>query len=314
MTRCIRAAGLAEQFRPCYTTIAATGKRADRIAARLVQELLKPLVAGRKRLVFAIDDTPTPRYGPLVQGAGSHHNPCSGPTNAPFVYGHVWVVLGLLAGHPLWGVIALPLLARLSVRQKDLAGIDERHRPVFRTKLALAVALVRGATCWLGFWGKPLWVVADGAYAKAAFLKPLLARGVVAVSAVAEGRGAVGGAHAPSGQAGPPPNRWAAAHRVGQAGRAEAGVDGGDVPVVRQGGGQAVQDVPADLTPGRRCDPGSMGGRTEGVGRVLVHRPGGDRGGPSGSGSRPVQPGDVPSRLPLKQEVGRHPANWLSST
>jgi len=172
VTRCIRAAGLAEQFRPCYTTI----------AARLVQELLKPLVAGRKRLVFAIDDTPTPRYGPLVQGAGIHHNPCPGPANAPFVYGHVWVVLGLLAGHPLWGVIALPLLARLSVRQKDLPGIDERHRPVFRTKLALAVALVRGATCWLGFWGKPLWVVADGAYAKAAFLKPLLARGVVGVS------------------------------------------------------------------------------------------------------------------------------------
>ena len=125
---------MAEQFRPCYTTIAATGKRADRIAARLVQELLKPLVAGRKRLVFAIDDTPTPRYGPLVQGAGIHHNPCPGPANAPFVYGHVWVVLGLLAGHPLWGVIALALLARLSVRQK------ERGRPRIdgRQRIALA--------------------------------------------------------------------------------------------------------------------------------------------------------------------------------
>jgi hypothetical protein len=25
--------------------------------------------------LFALDDTPTPRYGPCVEGAGLHHNP-----------------------------------------------------------------------------------------------------------------------------------------------------------------------------------------------------------------------------------------------
>ena len=89
--------------------------------------------------MLGIDDTPTPRYGPLVQGAGIHHNPCPGPANQPFVYGHVWVVLGLLAAHPLWGVIALPLLARLYVRRKDLGGIDPPHRPAFATKLELEI-------------------------------------------------------------------------------------------------------------------------------------------------------------------------------
>ena len=63
----------------------------------------------------------------------------------PFVYGHVWVVLGLLAAHPAWGVIALPLLARLYVRAKDLGGIAPRHRPPFRTKLELAADLLRCA-------------------------------------------------------------------------------------------------------------------------------------------------------------------------
>jgi hypothetical protein len=134
------------------------------------------------RLVFALDDTPTPRYGPHVQGAGVHHNPTPGPANRPFVYGHVWVVLGLLAAHPTWGVLALPLLARLYVRRKNLGSIDPKHRPPFRTKLELAVELVRWAKCWLGVLGRPLWVVADGAYAKAAVLKPLLALGVVVVS------------------------------------------------------------------------------------------------------------------------------------
>lgn len=182
VTSWIRAAGLSAEFRPCYTTVAAAGKRADRVAARLVHQVLKPILVKMERLVLGIDDTPTPRYGPHVQGAGLHHNPCPGPAHTPFVYGHVWVVLGLLAAHPLWGVIALPLLARLYVRRADLAGIDEKHRPEFRTKLELAVELVRWAKCWLGLLGKPLWVVADGAYAKAPFLKPLIAWGVVVVS------------------------------------------------------------------------------------------------------------------------------------
>ena len=182
VTSWIRAAGLSSEYRPCYTTVAAAGKRADSIAARLLHGVVKPLVAGTARLTFALDDTPTERYGPHVQGAGVHHNPCPGPAGSPFVYGHVWVVLGLLAVHPLWGVVALPLLARLYVREKNLSGIDLRHRPAFRTKLELAVDLMRWAVSWLGHLGKPRWVVADGAYAKAPFLKPMRALAVIVVS------------------------------------------------------------------------------------------------------------------------------------
>jgi DDE superfamily endonuclease len=182
VTSWIRAAGLSDQFRPCYTTIAAAGKRADRIAAFLTLAAIKPLVADAARLMLALDDTPTPRYGPHVQGAGVHHNPSPGPAGAPFVYGHVFVVLGLLAAHPAWGVVALPLLARLYVRKKDLPGIDPKHRPEFRTKLQLAVELLKWASAWLGLLGKPLWAVVDGAYAKAPFLKPAKSLGVTVVS------------------------------------------------------------------------------------------------------------------------------------
>lgn len=182
VTSWIRAAGLSAEFRPCYTTVAAAGKRADRIAARLAHEVLRPLLTGMSRVVLALDDTPTPRYGPHVQGAGVHHNPTPGPAGGPFVYGHVWVVLGLLAAHPTWGMIALPLLARLYVRKKDLPSIDKKHRPTFATKLELGVELVRWATGWLDFAARPLWVVADGAYAKAPFLRPVRALAVTVVS------------------------------------------------------------------------------------------------------------------------------------
>ena len=182
VTSWIRAAGLSDEYRSCYTAVAAAGKRADSIAARLLREAVKPLVADAARLTFALDDTPTERYGRKVQGAGVHHNPTPGPAGGPFVYGHVWVVLGLLATHPAWGVVALPLLARLYVRKKNLPGLPPKDRPAFRTKLELGVELVRWAVSWLEHLGKPVWVVTDGAYAKAPFLRPMRALAVTVVS------------------------------------------------------------------------------------------------------------------------------------
>jgi len=182
VTSWIRAVGLSHQYQRCYTTVAAAGKKTKEIAARLVCEVIKPLVANQTRLTLAIDDTPTQRYGRLVQGAGIHHNPTPGPAGSPHVYGHIWVVLGLLAVHPAWGVIALPLLARMYVRVKDLPAIYPQHRPEFQTKLEMAVELLQWAHFWLKHLGKSLWVAVDGAYAKAPFLKPATALGMTVVS------------------------------------------------------------------------------------------------------------------------------------
>src|SRR5262245_55344159 len=102
VTTWIRAAKLSDRFQSCYIAVAAAGKRSDRIARRLLTEVVEPLVEGAERLSLALGDTPTRRYGPHVQGAGIHHNPAPGPSGSPYVYGHVFVVLGLLAPHPAW--------------------------------------------------------------------------------------------------------------------------------------------------------------------------------------------------------------------
>jgi hypothetical protein len=182
VTTWIRAARLSDRFRSCYVAVAAAGKRSDRIAVRLLTEVVGPLAAGSGRLTLALDDTPTRRYGPYVQGAGVHHNPAPGPAGSPHIYGHVFVVLGLLVPHPAWSLVALPLLARLYIREKDLPAIRPEHRPAFRTKLELAVELLRWARPWLGLLGKPIWVVADGAYAKKELLKPAAEMGMRVVS------------------------------------------------------------------------------------------------------------------------------------
>ncbi len=99
VTTWIRAAKLSGQYQPGSIAVAAAGKRADRIARRLLTEVVTLLLKGAPRLTLALDDTPTRRYGPHVQGAGIHHNPTPGPAGSPSVQGHVFVVLGLLVPH-----------------------------------------------------------------------------------------------------------------------------------------------------------------------------------------------------------------------
>ena len=76
-------------------------QKALAIAGALLRILLKRL-AGHDPgtpLVFGIDDSPTKRYGPHVEGAGKHHNPTPGPAGSKFLYGHVWVCLARLVRH-----------------------------------------------------------------------------------------------------------------------------------------------------------------------------------------------------------------------
>jgi Transposase DDE domain len=166
VTSWLRAAGIADDFRPAYSLLWTVGRRTAWMAARLLLSVLLPrLGAGRSRLLFGLDDTPTGRYGPCVQGAGVHHNPTPGPAGRKFVYGHVWVTLAWLVRHPWWGSIALPLRASLYVRRQDVPKLPPEYRWPFRTKLELAAELLHWLAVWLRHWGVPLWLVADGAYA-----------------------------------------------------------------------------------------------------------------------------------------------------
>ena len=164
VTSWFRPAGITDEYRPAYHAVYACGRRTDDCALVLLYQALRPLLEAMPRLVFALDDTPTRRYGPCVEGAGIHRNPTPGPANASYVYGHIWVTLALLAQHPLWGTLALPLLARLYVRHKDIGSLPLEYRWPFRTKLELAAELLAWLMKWLGNTGKPVWLVADGGY------------------------------------------------------------------------------------------------------------------------------------------------------
>src|SRR5436309_3081576 len=71
-TSWFRAAGITTEFRCAYHTIYAVGRRANFLALT-AWDMVRPCLAGSRRLRMAIDDTPTARYGPCVEGAGVHH-------------------------------------------------------------------------------------------------------------------------------------------------------------------------------------------------------------------------------------------------
>ncbi len=181
VTSWLRAVGICHDFADYYYFLQPLGRKAKEVAEQLFVLLLARLETG-PRLLLAVDDSPTKRYGPQVQGAGIHHNPTPGPADQKFLYGHIWVTISLVMRHPLWQTIGLPLLGLMYVRAKDVAKIPQKHGWRFHTKLQLAVgSLLRFAELAKRA-GKTVWVVADGAYAKRNFLLPLKTAGITVVS------------------------------------------------------------------------------------------------------------------------------------
>lgn len=181
VTTWLRAAGIQDDYAGYYYFLQPLGRKAKQLAERLLTLLLTRLVTSN-RVLFAIDDSPTKRYGPQVQGAGIHHNPTPGPADHKFLYGHIWVTISLVIRHPLWHTIGLPLLGLMYVRAKDIAKIPRRHKWKFRTKLQLAAKQMVKFAELAKAAGKTIWVVVDGAYANGPFIKPVRAAGVIVVS------------------------------------------------------------------------------------------------------------------------------------
>src|SRR5262245_53139231 len=181
VTRWLRALGIGKGFQRYYYFLGSLGRKAEFNASLLLRRAVAVVPPG-DRILLGLDDTPTKRYGPHVEGAGIHHNPTPGPADQKFLYGHIWVTLAWVVRHPLWGALGLPLRALLYVRHKDIGKLAPCYRVAFQTKLQQAATLVAWAADWLKYLGKALWVVADGAYARRVFLKAAQAARVVVVS------------------------------------------------------------------------------------------------------------------------------------
>jgi hypothetical protein len=180
VTSWLRAAGISDDFQDYYYFLAAIGRKTESIATGLFVLIFRTIPLP-ERLTVIIDDSPTKRYGPKVEGADIHRNPTPGPSDQKYLYGHIWVTISLALRHPLWGAMALPLRAMLYVRQQTIPTIPAKRGWKFATKLVLAADIVNWIAALAKETQKRLWVVIDGGYVKEPFLKPALAACAVIV-------------------------------------------------------------------------------------------------------------------------------------
>ena len=73
----LRAGRLGADYKAYYYFLGSLGRNVKYIAFLLLRRAVTVIEPG-ERLLFALDDTPTKRYGPQVKGAGIHHNPTPG--------------------------------------------------------------------------------------------------------------------------------------------------------------------------------------------------------------------------------------------
>jgi len=74
VTTWLRAAGVSDDFQNYYYFHTCVRLKSESIATQLVALLLRTLHLP-EHVLLVIDDSPTKRYGPKVEGADVHHNP-----------------------------------------------------------------------------------------------------------------------------------------------------------------------------------------------------------------------------------------------
>lgn len=177
-------AGVQDDWDRFYDCLVSVGRTSEKLATAILGlVVMKFAPKAGDRILLAIDDSPTTRYGKHVEGAGVHHHPTPGPADGEFLYGHNWVSLAWVATHPMWGVIALPLRSMLYVRKIDVPKLAEKYDWEFRTKHQFGVILlswfmkvIRGLRV-----EATVWLTVDGGYTARPFLKPVLAMNIVVV-------------------------------------------------------------------------------------------------------------------------------------
>jgi len=176
VTQWLMAAQNSDDFRQAFYHMPNIGCKGVEIfdaMTKIIIEQLGPVIATAATIRLVLDDSPTKRYGRKIEGAGYHHNPTPGRTNAKICFGHSWVVAVLVVTHPAFGEISLPIAAELYLRQKEIDKLQTKYKRTFQTKTAMAVAMVERLVPQFKGFGKPLEIIVDGGYAKDTVLLPL---------------------------------------------------------------------------------------------------------------------------------------------
>jgi len=176
VTTWLQAAQMSDDYQRAFYHMPHIGRKCNVLFENMLDILLEKLstvIDSAAYIRITLDDSPTKRYGKKVEGAGYHHNPTPGKTNATLCFGHSWVVAALVIAHPLFGEISFPIAAELYLQQKEIDKLKDKYDRKFQTKTAMAVALIKRLVPRFARFEKKIEIIVDGGYAKDTVLLPL---------------------------------------------------------------------------------------------------------------------------------------------
>jgi len=176
VTTWLQAAQISDDFQRAFYHMPNIGRKSIPLFENMLDIIIEKLAAVIETATdirIVIDDSPTKRYGKKIEGAGYHHNPTPGKTDAKLCYGHNWVVAALVVAHPLFGEISFPIAAELYLRQKEIDKLKDKYDRKFQTKTEMAVAMIKRLAPKFARFEKKIEIIVDGGYAKDTVLLPL---------------------------------------------------------------------------------------------------------------------------------------------
>ena len=105
VTQWLRAAQISDDFRQAFYHMPTIGCNGDEIfnaLHKIVLEQLGPVITTASVIRLVLDDSPTKRYGRKIEGAGYHHNPTPGRTNAKSYGSQCSLVSAIAGSSPCW--------------------------------------------------------------------------------------------------------------------------------------------------------------------------------------------------------------------
>ena len=255
-----------------YYFLVGVGRKTELVATQLLG-LVLCVLSLPQRLLLVIDDSPTKRYGPKVEGAESITirrpvRPISRFCMGTFGSRFRWPC-GIRAGVR-WRCRCGRCCTSASRRSRRFPSTVVGRR--FATKLQLAARLVEWVVPLLKQAGKTVWLVVDGGYTKRPFLRRALETGVTIVGRLRKDaalrdvppklkQGARRGRGRPRKYG---RNKLSLAKRAGQ----KRGWQTIDCTVYGEASRKTLQDLPGHLPAGRRHD--SRGARPR---KIMVGTP-----------------------------------------
>lgn len=163
ITAALRLSGINGHWSNLHRFLSQYAWKPPALGMGLVKLLIHHLHLGDP-LLIALDDTLVAKRGRKIFGRSHHFDPTAKANEPQYIWGHNWVVLGLLHWSSMFSKwVCFPFWARLFIAERSLPP----ERP-FKSKVEIAVEMLQ-ALCQ-GF-SHSIILVADALYAKASIVR-----------------------------------------------------------------------------------------------------------------------------------------------